>query len=178
MSTAPVPVIFRPPEQTLLLDLGTYMWVTTKRFSVDLTATDREMIEDLMSHRAFRVTFCGDELGPAEPSAEDVHGPFLLSRISPDHYRQTDPSAAGAAIHGWANDQDWTPPYQGQSEETMDALRTSIYSLLRRGTVYELAGLSDEDKWEFSFVGGIGYLEFVVIDRERAELHLIVCADD
>ena len=50
--------------RTVHLDKGTYMWVHLTRFTIDPEVDDAELINALVAHRAFRVSFWdGDELG-------------------------------------------------------------------------------------------------------------------
>jgi hypothetical protein len=50
---------------------------------------------------------------------------------------------------------------------------------IEEGAVYQLAIPDDEERRShWVGVGGTGFHEFVVIDRERAAIHLVVASDD
>lgn len=161
------------------LDELTFMWVHLAKFDIDPHVSDAALLDALVAHRAFRISFGGlDKLGPEKTRPDSSHGPYPLARIHSGLFKLVDPAAADAALFAWANDQDWNPPYTGQSPETLERLRTEVCSLFRRGNVYQMTGLNEADYEDHAFVGWIGFVEFVVIDRNVGELHMVVASDD
>jgi hypothetical protein len=155
------------------------MWVHLARLTIDPELDDAGLINALVAHRAFRVSFWdGDELGEEQITPDSIHGPYPLSRIHPPLFKLVDAVSAEAELFAWANDQEWNPPYAGQSAETMERLRAEVCALFRRGNVYQLSGLTEDDYAECTPVAWMGFVEFIVIDRDAAELHLVVAADD
>lgn len=180
VSTADRALRYEEPSRDVKLDSGTFQWVELRKFHIaDPLADDAGLIESLLAHRAYRVTFWdGQQLGDEQIYRRSVHGPYPLSRIHPGLFEPVDAEGADAALFQWANDQDWNPPWAGQSAETMARLREEVCALFRRGKVYQLTQLTEDDYEEYTPIGWLGFVEFVVIDRDAGELHLVVAADD
>ncbi|MFT3900639.1 MAG: hypothetical protein QM728_10420 [Gordonia sp. (in: high G+C Gram-positive bacteria)] len=161
------------------VQLGRRMWVDIVHFAIDDTASDDAVLSSLFETPAFAHGYMGPL--PAEPrpiTAESIHGKWHLRAITVDSYEPTTAAAAWAELQRWANEPDWTDPGFRQPADAMARLDT-VHDLLERGDVYQLRNPDAEDEHECGWVVGItGFHEFVVIDRQAGQLHLIVASDD
>ena len=73
----------------------------------------------------------------------------------------------------WTHDLDYRPP------RAVQRCLQDVYDLLRSGDLYKLDDPGAEDEHEYGYVtGGMGFHEFVVIDRNRGSVHVVVASDD
>lgn len=160
------------------LDAGTFMWVAVTRFAATAD-DDRATLATLIASPGYADDCISPpELTPKTIDQFSVHGRWWLTAITIDRFMPITADAAFDRIRVWANDQAWTDPDYRQPPDVFERLET-VREVLRSGTVYTLANPSEEHEHEYGWVvGGMGFHEFVVIDRDREIVSVIVAADD
>jgi hypothetical protein len=107
-----------------------------------------------------------------------VHGRWWRSSIHPELFLRWTAPDAESLIQDWADNQDWTDPGFCQPPAVQQRLQ-DVYALLRSGDLYKLDNPGAEDEHDWGWVTGTkGFHEFVVIDRTRRSVHLVVASDD
>jgi hypothetical protein len=160
------------------MDKLTFMWVQLTHFSFDIADEDREVLEQLVENDAYAHDYASPFPSHPQPLDTRIHGRWNLCAIAADRFQPIAPDAAIELLEQWANDQEWTDPGYSQPPEVMERLEP-VHRLLRSGTVLQLDNPNDESMHEYGFVtGGMGFHEFVVIDRNTGSLHVIVASDD
>ncbi|WP_418955512.1 hypothetical protein [Streptomyces tritici] len=147
-----------------------YRWVDVKRLRLPAEPrTDRELLTALIAHEQFRDDYAG---GGVEPDGIR-HGPYWLSRVTPEAYEPIAAEAAERALRDWADQ------YEPVPEELAADLRreTSSDTWPTADGVYRLSGLGEDAYHDWGPVHG-EYHEFVVLDRRARRLTLLVAADD
>ncbi|KRF24363.1 hypothetical protein [Phycicoccus sp. Soil803] len=147
-------------------------------FVIDVDQDDADVLASLISSPGYAHDYASPFQSESAPFGKPVHGRWVLSEIDVGRF---EPSTAGrteADLHRWANEQDWTDPEYRQPPEVMHQLG-AVYSLLRVGNIYKLRNPGPEAEHDYGDVtGGLGFHEFVVIDRANADLHVIVASND
>ncbi|MFJ4253521.1 hypothetical protein [Microbacterium sp. NPDC090003] len=154
------------------------MWVAITQFAAP-AADDRTTLAALIASPKFADDYITPpELTPDSISQFSVHGRWWLTAITVDGFLPVSQDTAIERIRTWADDQEWSVPDYRQPPEVFERLEKA-FDVLRSGVVYALSNPDDEHEHEYGMVlGRGGYLEFVVIDRERDIVSVIVAADD
>jgi hypothetical protein len=163
---------------TVHLGEGTFMWVQLTHFAIEAAQDDRALLASLIASPGY----AHDYASPFDPAAvviePAVHGRWQRASIHPERFTPWTAPAAESLIQGWADDQDWTDPDFRQPSDVQRRLQ-DVYLLLRSGALYKLDNPGTEDEHEYGLVtGGMGFHEFVVIDRSNGSVHVVVATDD
>lgn len=147
----------------------TRQWVSVKVFTLGAEVDDQSALAAMIGH----VQYLDSYAGPWD--VVDKHGPYWLHAITPQIFTVADPAEAQALIRTWAG------YYVRWHDADREAMDREVYARLQRATViYQLpdirATVAQHDWGEV--VGGDGFHEFVIIDRDRGRLTLIVASDD
>lgn len=149
----------------------TYQWVSIKLFALPADADDNEILALLTRHIRYRDSYAEPEFS----DAETIHGPYWLSAIDSKVFFPVLAADAEALIRTWA---EYAAPLPDGRREEMEH---KLYPRIREATSrYQLRDLRDvaEHDWG-STVGSItGFFEFVLIDRGKGSLALVVASDD
>lgn len=160
------------------LDRNTFMWVQMTHFAIDVDQDDPAILASLIESPEYGHDYASPFPSETAPFGRPIHARWVLSAISVDRFEPSTAGRAEADLQRWANDQDWTEPDYRQPPEVMQRLR-SVYSLLRSGYIYKLRNPGREAEHDYgSVTGGMGFHEFIVIDRSNDTLHVIVASDD
>jgi hypothetical protein len=158
------------------MDEHTYMWIDLRHFAYETAQDDRSLLASLIANPAYAHDYASP-FDPAEVVTEPaVHGRWWRDSIHPELFTPWTASDAQALIQNWADNQNWTDPNFRQPPEVQQRLQ-NVYALLRAGDLYKLDNPSAEHDWGW-VVGTKGFHEFVVIDRSKHRVHLVVAADD
>jgi hypothetical protein len=160
------------------MDRLTFMWIQITHFAAITPADDRALITELIRSPQYAYDYASPfdpEHAVVEPA---VHGRWWRDSLHAWMFRRCSAVDAEAVLQSWCDDQDWTPPGFQQSPAAQGRLR-DVFLLLRVGDVHRLQNPSRDVEHEYGFVtGGLGFHEFVVIDRANGAVHLIVASDD
>lgn len=175
--------------ETVHLDKNTFMWVQITQFG-DTADDDDSTLAAMIASPAYDDDFSTafnlehrlrQEQQPhavPQSSTPPVHGRWWLSAIGVDSFRSTTAFDAEARIRSWADHQDWIDPTYRQPPEVHGRLER-VYEVLKAGNIYTLVNPGDEAMHDFGFsTGRLGFHEFVVIDRRRQLVHVVVASDD
>ncbi|MGW9347846.1 hypothetical protein [Nocardiopsis flavescens] len=146
-----------------------FRWVNAKRFRLRApSAGDRRLLAALIGHAWFRDAYAG---GGAHAD-ETRHGSYRLDAITPDTYERVGREEGAAVLRMWAD-------RYGEVPDDLEAdLRREVFEPLARADgVHHLVGVGEDD---FHDWGGVHdeFHEFVLVDRSRGLLTLLVAADD
>lgn len=170
----PGPVRYLRDEAHPLGD-NTFSGLDVTTFAIlDGAAPDADLVAGLLE----QPQYAHDYASPLNPLwhflDEPVHGRWLLTEITPDRFRPCTGEEADEVLRGWAG-QYWGDEFP---EQARAALATAS-ELLRRGTLLRLDNPGQDARSpEIVLTGSNGFHEFLVVDRERAELHVVVATDD
>lgn len=160
------------------LDTVTFMWVQITHFAFDVDQADAEILASLIGSPEYAHDYASPFPSESGPFGTPIHGRWFLNAIDVDRFETTTADRAEADLHSWANEQDWTELGHRQPPDAMHRLR-AVYSLLSAGDIYKLHNPGPEAEHDYGFVtGGMGFHEFIAIDRGTATLHVIVASDD
>jgi hypothetical protein len=160
------------------LDKNTFMWVQMTHFVINVDQDDAALIASLIASPEYAHDYASPFPSHGAPFGKTIHGRWVLSAISVDRFGPSTADRAVVELQRWANEQDWVDPDFRQPPEVMHRLQ-SVCSLLRSGNVYKLLNPGREAEHDYGDVtGGLGFHEFVVIDRTNGTLHLVVASDD
>lgn len=160
------------------MDRGAFMWIQLTHFAVETDQDDRSLLASLIASPAYAHDYASPFDAAAAVTEPAVHGRWWRSSIHPERFMPWTASDAESLIQDWADDQDWTDPGFRQPPAVQRRLQ-DVYALLRSGDLYKLDNPGAEDEHEYGAVtGGMGFHEFVVIDRDRRTVHVVVASDD
>jgi len=159
------------------MDPGSFMWVQTIRFKISRDDDDQSLLRCLIA----TPWYCHDYASPFDPDREvvepAVHGRWWRSSISPELFEPCDASDAETVLTDWAENHDWGGGYR-PSQDALQQLQVT-FSVFHSGSLYQLHNPGPEHVHDYGWVtGGMGFHEFVVIDRDSLLLHLMVASDD
>jgi hypothetical protein len=149
----------------------TYQWVSIKLFALPADTDDIDVLTLLIRHVRYRDSYAA----PDFKDASTIHGPYWLSAVRPELFSPVSAPDAEALIRTWA---EYAAPLPDGPRGEMEQ---SLYPRIRSATSrYQLPDLRDTAQHDWgSTVGSItGFFEFVLIDRDRGSLALVVASDD
>ncbi|WP_406859185.1 hypothetical protein ABZO31_02455 [Streptomyces sp. HUAS MG47] len=147
-----------------------YRWVDIKRLRLPAAPlADRELLTALIGHEQFRDDYAGGGVTPDGMR----HGPYWLSRVTPEAYEPV--RAAEAARQLW----EWADQYEPVPVGLAADLRTesTVDDWAEADCVYRLTELADDAYHDWGPVHG-EFHEFVIIDRGARRMTVLVAADD
>jgi hypothetical protein len=158
-------------HQVVHLARGKYQWIDLKHFHIDLNRNDGGLLAALIGHDQYHDHYAGEDA--IEQHHHALHGPYRLEMITPNTFQPSTGREATQVIESWAN------RLGPESLESQAQLKSLVLPLFNTGTVYRLPDirLTAEHEWGW-VVGQSGFHKFVVIDRERVRLTLLVASDD
>lgn len=160
------------------MDKGTSMWIQLTHFAIETAQDDRSLLASLIASPAYAHDYASPFDAATEVTEPAAHGRWWRSSIHPELFMPWTASDAESLIQDWADDQDWIDPGFRQPPAVQRRLQ-DVYALLRSGNPYKLDNPGAEDEHEYGLVtGGMGFHEFVVIDRTRRSIHVVVASDD
>ena len=148
----------------------TRQWVSIKVFALPTHIDDRTALALMIDNVRYRDSYAGT----GDQDMVTIHGPYWLSAITPDTFVVADADVTNTLIRTWA---EYYSPWPEAEREAMDR---EVYSRIAAATViYELPNIRATAQHDWGeVVGGDGFHEFVAINRNNAELALIVASDD
>ncbi|MFC8453847.1 hypothetical protein [Kitasatospora sp. NPDC057223] len=145
-----------------------YRWVDVRVFGTPRGASDGELLTALVAHEQFRDDYAGGGVDPAGTR----HGPYWLTHVTAHAYDAVSSTEALSTLRGWAGQHGTVP------EPLEETLAAQVFAAVESATTcYRLRNLG---KRAFHDWGGVhtDFHEYVVVDRERALLRLVVATDD
>ena len=159
------------------LDKNTFMWVQLTHFG-EAPEGDMSAIAALIVSPGYAHDYASPFHVEQQPVEPPVHGRWWLSAIEAGRFEPTTAAEAEERIRSWVDDQDWIDPSYRQPPDVLRRLQT-VFDLLRGGKVYTLSNPGDDAIHDYGAVtGGLGFHEFVVIDRASGTVHVVVASDD
>lgn len=157
---------------------GTFMSIQLTRFAIDPSQDDRSLLASLIASSGYAHDYASPFGAEAVATLAAVHGRWWRSAIHVARFEPWAPTAAESVLQVWADDQLWAD--LGFPSTACRSTRLhAVGSLLRSGDLYRLNNPGAEAEHEYGWVtGGLGFYEFVVIDRNIRTLHVIVASDD
>jgi hypothetical protein len=149
----------------------TYQWVSIKLFELSADAHDNEVLATLIRHVRYRDSYAQSGFS----DAKTIHGPYWLSAIEPGLFSPVLVADAEALIRTWA---EYAAPLPDGRRGEMER---ELYPRIREATSrYQLPDLRDaaEHEWGHTVGSITGFFEFVLIDRNKGTLALVVASDD
>jgi hypothetical protein len=160
------------------MDKSTWMWIQLTRFALETAQDDRSLLAVLIASPGYAHDYASPFDAAAAVTEPAVHGRWWRSSIHPELFIPWTAHDAESVIQGWADHQDRADPDFRQPPDVQGRLQ-DVYALLRSGDLYKLDNPGPEDEHEYgSVTGGMGFHEFVVIDRNRRSVHVVVASDD
>jgi hypothetical protein len=160
------------------MDNGTRMWIQLTHFALETAQDDRSLLASLIASPAYAHDYASPFDAAPVVTEPAVHGRWRRGSIHPGLFMPWAASDAESLIQGWADGQDWTDPDFRQPPAVQRRLQ-DVYALLRSGDLYKLDNPGAGDEHEYgSVTRGLGFHEFVVIDRNRRSVHVAVASDD
>lgn len=160
------------------MDRGTFMWIQLTHFAVKEAQDDCSLLTSLVASDGYAHDYASPFDGEASVSEPAIHGRWWRSSIHADAFEAWAAGDAASLLQSWADNQDWTDPDFRQPPPVQEQLK-EVYALLRTGELYKLVNPGSEYEHEYGFVTGqLGFHEFVVIDRSRHLVHVVVASDD
>jgi hypothetical protein len=157
---------------------GTFMWIQLTRFAMSPSQTDHSLLASLVSSPGYVHDYASHFDGETAATLSAVHGRWLRSAIHPELFEPCTATTAESVLQAWADDQIWTDLGLPSAACRSTRLET-VCALLRSGDLYRLNNPGSEAEHEYGWVtGGVGFHEFVVIDRSIRTIHVIVASDD
>ena len=154
------------------------MWVQLTHFEFDRSVDDRSVLAELVASPGYVHDYASPFDNEAPVIEPALHGRWFRECIQADSFEPWTASSAQDAIRAWADNQEWTEPGYRQPPDVHERLGT-IYALLHTGSVFKLQNPGVEAEHEYGWVtGGMGFHEFVAIDRGSERIHVIVASDD
>jgi len=165
-------------HELVLMGPGTYMGINVIAFDIDPQLADRELLASLVTSAGYAHNYAEAFNPDASITEPALHGKYWRSSITAQSFKPCDVASAEAVLNDWANNQDWTDPSFRQPQDARARLRR-VFELFANGAVYRLSNPGKEDEHDWGWVVGVkGFHEFVVIDRNRGRLSLLVASDD
>jgi len=153
------------------MPVGTYAWVDIKQFTYR-RGEDRQVLAALLGHREYRDHYAGGLVD--EQSEHDLHGPYRLAALSAASFTPVTEAQAHTMLESWLSGWDSSVVSQMRA-----LLVGEVYPLLAGGSVYQLPDLRSDAGHDWGWVVGLsGFYEFVVLDRGRGKLTVVVVSDD
>jgi hypothetical protein len=149
-----------------------FRWIDVLTFDTARTASDEELLAALIGNPWYSHTYAAPR--EKEPEAGEIHGPYLLDRITVAAFRRRERSAVADRIWGWALSEGEMPP------ELLSAIGAEIRAVEAGDPdVWELPDLGTGAHHEWGgVVGTAGFIEFVAVSRKYGTLTLLVASDD
>ncbi|WP_327141321.1 hypothetical protein [Nocardia sp. NBC_01327] len=155
----------------VLLDRGTYRWVSLKRFRIDSARPVSELLSALVAHPSYRDHFAS---AFETQGIHTLHGPYRVECITADTFRSINSSSARTLLQDWAGNAGVPVSREVQAE-----LDTQVFPLLEAPELFQLPDLRPDAQHDWGWVVGVdGFHELVAIDQADRVLTLIVAADD
>ena len=149
----------------------TYQWVRIKLFALPANYADEELLALLTRHIRYRDSYAASEFN----DAETIHGPYWLNAIDGGVFEPKSAADIEPLVRTWA---EYAAPLPSGRREEMER---ELYSRIRAATSrYQLPDLRDtaEHDWGKTVGSITGFFEFVLIDRSKGTLALVVASDD
>ncbi|NYE94236.1 hypothetical protein FHU41_000457 [Psychromicrobium silvestre] len=149
-----------------------FRWVVVRRFSLDSTLKERDVLSAVVAHPYYR----DDYYSPLDvlPSGSgEVHGPYMASSISFGSFVREGVTDAVSKILTWAR-QDG--PLSAELEGILDKDILTNFSAGRSIFRLDISSIELESPPVVSRLSG--FVEYVVFDKSSRNLELIVCSDD
>ena len=159
------------------MDKGTFMWIRLTHFAIETAQDDRSLLASLIASPAYAHDYASPFDAAAVVTEPAVHGGWWRGSIHPELFMPWAASDAESLIQDWTGN--WTHDLDYRPPPAVQRRLQDVYDLLRSGDLYKLDNPGAEDEHEYGYVtGGMGFHEFVVIDRNRGGVHVVVASDD
>jgi hypothetical protein len=90
-------------DEIVHLDPGSYMWVSIKRFSMcGADATEQQALTALLDQHEYHDHYAGQPI--SEQDHHSLHGPYVLTAITPDLFRRITAEGGRATLLYWVDD--------------------------------------------------------------------------
>jgi hypothetical protein len=160
------------------MEKGTFMWIQLTHFAFEVAQDDRSLLASLIASDGYAHDYASPFDGNAPVTEPAVHGRWWRTSLHADSFEPWVGAEAESLLQSWADNQEWTDPDFRQPPAVQERLK-DVYALLRSGDLFTLVNPGSEDEHDYgSVTGGMGFHEFVVIDRSSRRLHVIVASDD
>lgn len=145
-------------------------WVSIKLFEFPADTDDYEVLALLVRHVRYRDSYGGT----GDKDMETLHGPYWLDAITPEVFSPAAGADVEALIRTWA---EYDVPL---TEGDRAAMERECYSRIREAmSRYRLPDLRETALHDWGWaIGNEGFHEFVLIDRRRDTVVLLVASDD
>jgi hypothetical protein len=157
---------------------GTFMWIQLTHFAIETAQDDGSLLASLVASAGYAHDYASPFDAGAVVTEPAIHGRWWRSSIHAELFKPWTATNAQSLLRSWADEQEWTDPGFRQPPAVQGRLQ-DVYALLQSGVLYKLDNPGVENEHEYGFVtGGMGFHEFVVIDRSSRSVHLVVASDD
>jgi hypothetical protein len=151
----------------------TYQWLSIKLFELPAHADDNEVLELLTRHVRYRDSYNGT----GDEDMKTIHGPYQLGAITPESFFSASAGDIETLIRTWA---EYAGPLPDPRRTEMEL---ELYPRIAQATsAYQLLDLRDsaqhDEGWGASVGSVTGFFEFVLINRDRGSVALVVASDD
>jgi hypothetical protein len=151
-----------------------YHWADIKRFVMDPTVGDQDLLSALIETDEYHDHYAGQTT--VEQKHHSLHGPYELAAITPGLYEKSSTGEARDRMR------DWLSAWLDGNPERFGVLaqfHEVVLPHLDGDAVYRLPELRSIAEHEWGWVVGVdGFHEFVVLDHANRLLTLFVASDD
>ncbi|MDZ5623555.1 hypothetical protein SFC88_22195 [Nocardioides sp. HM23] len=165
-------------SEVVPMGAGTFMWIQVTHFAFNPSQSDRSLLAALIASPGYAHDYASPFDSEAVATGSAVHGRWWRSAISPELLEPWTAAAAESVLQAWADDQTWSDP--GHPSTACRSTRLQeVCALLRSGDLYRLNKPGPEAEHQYGWAtGGVGFHEFIVVDRSSRTIHVIVASDD
>lgn len=164
--------------ESVPMGAGTFLRIQVTHFDIDPAQSDHSLLESLIASPGYARDYASPFDSEAMATGPAVHGRWWRSAISPELLQPWTAAAAESVLQAWADDQTWSD--SGRPSAGCRSTRLGeVCALLRSGDLYKLNKPGAEAEHQYGWAtGGVGFHEFVVVDRSSRTIHVIVASDD
>lgn len=172
-ATGPDSTLTYIDETAIVFANNTYQFVVLREFALPTHEPlgDRDVLTALIANRHYRGSFVGTGDGD-----DTIHGPYQVRAITADSFVTVSAFDAESLLRAWAEYTTALP------EAVRTAVERDVYPRINKATaVYQLPKLppeARETEWRFALGNATGFHEFVLIDRARGVVTLLIATDD
>lgn len=164
--------------ESVPMGAGTFLWIQVTHFDLDPAQSDHSLLASLIASPGYAHDYASPFDSEAVATGSAVHGRWWRSAICPELLEPWTATAAESVLQAWADDQTWSNSGHPSAACRATRLR-EVCALLRSGDLYKLTKPGAEAEHQYGWAtGGVGFHEFVVVDRSSRTIHLIVASDD
>lgn len=172
-ATGPDSTLTYIDETVIVFANNTYQFIVLREFDLPAgeSLDDRDVLTALIANRHYRGSFVGTGDGD-----DTIHGNYQVRAITAESFLPVSATDAESLLHTWAEYTSVLP------DGVRTAIERDVYPRINKATaVFQLPKLPPEaweTEWRLALGNATGFHEFVLIDRARGVVTLLIATDD